>query len=88
MDKPTCEELMEMDSVYREADDSWRHGSYVDEVFHRTYDDTFWNASYCLSYDGETNELREGVAGIEQVTPVEKTVVKYIRVVEETADNG
>ena len=87
MNKPTCEELMEMESVHRKSDDSWRHGAYIDEVFSRKADDTFWNASYRLSSDGETNELREGCAGISQVKPVEKVVITYVDV-KKTANNG
>lgn len=59
---PTCEDLYNEDgykSVYREADDSWRHGSYVTEVFERESDNTFWLVKYRLSTDGETHELRD-----------------------------
>ena len=66
--------------LYGVSDDSWRHGSYVDEVFHRASDDTYWMASYRLSTDGETNELHEGDAEIRQVVPQEKTVVTYVGV--------
>lgn len=81
MEKPTCEQLLNeegLESVWREVDDSWRHGSYVAEVFKRHSDDTFWMASYRLSTDGETNELREGLADISQVVPQEKTVITYV----------
>jgi len=77
MDKPTCEDLKNMESVSREADDSWRHGAYITEVFHREKDNTYWMAVYCLSTDGETNELREGMADIAQVIPYERTVIDY-----------
>lgn len=77
---PTCEQLCEEDGferVHREADPSWRHGSYVTDVYRRTKDNTYWQASYCLSGDGETNELREGLADILQVVPVQKTITAY-----------
>jgi len=81
MDKPTCEELAEragVKSVRREADDSWRHGAYVTEVFSRESDGTFWRAVYRLSSDGETDELAEGLAEIDQVHAETKTVTVYV----------
>ncbi len=63
--------------MFRQADDSWRHGSYVTEVFRRESDSTFWKATYRLSTDGETNELREGLARIDQVEPYTVQVTKY-----------
>lgn len=83
MNKPTCEDLENMASVSREADDSWRRGAYITEVFHRKEDDTYWMASYRLSAGGETNELREGLADIAQVIPYERTVVDYKLIGEE-----
>ncbi len=77
MRPPTCEELQEMTCVSREADDSWRHGSYVTQVFRRDSDETYWQAKYRLSSDGETNELREGLATIVQVEPVVVQTVAY-----------
>ena len=78
---PTCEELLEdktnFESVSRETDDSWRHGVYVDQTFLRKTDNTYWSASYRLSNDGETNELREGTASIVQVYPVHKITTQY-----------
>lgn len=79
--KPTCEQLLDEDglkSVQRDADDSWRHGAYISQVFHRTDDDTYWGVNYELSTDGETNGLREGTADILQVRPVTKTVTDYV----------
>jgi hypothetical protein len=64
-------------SVYREADDSWRHGSYISQVFHRKADDTYWHASYRLSTNQETNELAEGAANVFQVEPYSETVIRY-----------
>lgn len=81
MDIPTCEQIWEeegFESVLREADDSWRHGAYIYEVFKRQEDATFWAASYSLSTDGETHGLREGDADIHQVWPKEVTTTTYM----------
>jgi hypothetical protein len=78
--KPICEELFNKelgDPVHKEDDASWRHGSYRTEVYHRVLDNTYWQASYRVSTDGETHELREGIAEIVQVWPYEKTVTEY-----------
>jgi len=84
MDKPTHEELCDvLESVHREADDSWRHGSIVHQVFKRPEDNTYWAATYRLSSDGETNELRDEDCDIVQVKPIEKTVVDYIAIGDE-----
>jgi CO/xanthine dehydrogenase Mo-binding subunit len=82
MQKPTCEQLFDSDPaifelVSRKTDDSWRHGCYVTAVYRRLADETFWSASYRLSSDGETNELREGHAAIAQVTPRSVTQIVY-----------
>lgn len=81
-DKPTCEELFDEvhgGPVSREDDASWRHGSYRTEVYHRKSDDTFWMAKYRVSTDGETNELREGLASIDQVWPKHVTKTVYTK---------
>lgn len=74
--EPTKEDFLEevLESVHREADDSWRHGCYIYQVFHRKEDDTYWAVNYNLSSDGETNGLREGDYDIDQVERVEKTI--------------
>lgn len=77
---PTCQQLFDEDgvaSVYREADDSWRHGSRVTEVFSRVADGTYWRAEYRLSADGETHELREGIATITRVYPYRTRITRY-----------
>lgn len=74
---PTCEDLMDLDPVYRESDPGWRHGTYEFQVFE--WGNTFWAASFRLSVDGETNELREGYADLFEVEPEEITVVRYKR---------
>ena len=76
---PSCAALAEetYPSVYRFADDTWRHGSRVTQVFHRAEDDTYWQANYRLSTDGETNELAEGLATITRVFPHQVMVTQY-----------
>jgi len=83
--KPTCKDILnkeDFESVHREADDSWRHGSYVTEVFRRIVDETYWQVCYHLSTDRETNDLREGTAFIDRVVPQPYTGIKYVRVEE------
>ena len=83
MNEPTCKDLFLEDGyvpVHRDSDDSWRHGAYISEVFKRDSDGTYWLASYCLSSDGETNELREGEADITQVKPKEVMITQYVSV--------
>ena len=77
MEKPTCEQLLELDPTRRTVEDSWRHGTRVTEVYFRERDNTYWQAKYRLSTDGECNELREGYAKICQVVPRERTVTVY-----------
>jgi hypothetical protein len=77
---PTCEQLINEDrlkSVLRIADDSWRHGAYITQVFYRESDGTYWQAKYRLSTDGETDELAEGLAFIIQVEPYEVKTTAY-----------
>ena len=78
---PTCEQISdggsEFHCVLTEADPSWRHGCRMAEVFMRQTDGTFWQVTYRKSTDGETNELREGLAKITQVEPRTVKVVKY-----------
>ena len=76
---PTCTQLCneELELVDRESNDSWRHGVYVTAIYRRDEDGTFWRTVYRLSSDGETNELREGLAKIKQVFPKEVTVTIY-----------
>lgn len=76
---PTCRQLCneELELVDHKSDDSWRHGSYVTAIYRRDEDGTFWRTMYRLSSDGETNELREGLAKIVQVFPRDVTVTIY-----------
>ena len=85
VEQPTCEQIWdgideEFTEVDSHSDPSWRHGSYMTDVYKRESDNTFWQVSYCRSGDGETNEFREGYATICQVEPkIEmNTVYKYI----------
>ena len=79
MNKPTCLQLIEeLKLVHHEADDLWRHGYYIYEVFYREDDDTYWATNYRLSTDGETNELAEGVCDIYQVKPKKRIVIVYV----------
>ena len=87
---PTCAEICDEQlgqPVYRESDASWRHGTRETQVFHRSSDNTYWQAKFRLSADGETNELREGYATITQVEPFEKTITAYRPVNTETKGN-
>lgn len=80
MNAPTCGDLFQEelgDPVLRTADDSWRHGSVVSEVYERASDGTFWKAVYQRQTDGEYNGLREGDADITQVEPYAVVTVKY-----------
>lgn len=86
MDAPTCKQLYDEDScetpegfelVSQDHDNSWRHGTRETDVYKRASDNTFWSAHYRLSTDGETNELREGLATIKQVYPHQVTVTRY-----------
>ena len=81
METPTQEQLVEEDGleiVSRVSDASWRHGTYETQVFHRKTDDTFWEVTFRLSTDGETNELTDGGYYIKQVHPQERVVVVYV----------
>jgi hypothetical protein len=85
MESPTCEQLIDEEGscndgfklISRISDPSWRHGTRETQVFLRESDQTFWEAKFRLSTDGETNELREGLAKIRQVQPKEKMITIY-----------
>lgn len=86
MDAPTCKQLYDPDTdapehgyslVSQDHDPSWRHGTRETDVFHRSADDTYWSAHYLLSTDGETHELKEGLATIKKVYPHQVTVTRY-----------
>jgi len=79
MSAPTCDQLFNEElgqPIYRDVDDSWRHGCYITEVYLRTSDQSYWRAKYRIS-DRGAHELREGIAAIEQVEPYETTVTAY-----------
>lgn len=70
MNPPTCEELWNEElELVKEDFLYWRHGARKNQVYWRECDNTYWRASFRESTDGETNELREGVASIIQVYP-------------------
>lgn len=77
----TCEEILEgngIEEVHSNADSSWRYGCYMYKVFNRVIDGTFWGVKYRISWDGETDGLRDGDAKIAQVWRVEKTTFDYV----------
>lgn len=65
--------------VSSEADPSWRHGCYMLDIYKEDATGFFYKADYRRSGDGETNELREGLADIRRVYPFERvvTVTEY-----------
>lgn len=81
MNKPTCEELFnELSDSIKTTRGPWRHGNIINEIFYRHEDDTYWQADYCLSTDGETNDLREGSARIYQVKPVVIQQTNFVKI--------
>jgi hypothetical protein len=76
---PTQDELWneELELVHEDLDDSWRHGCNVTEVYFRESDNSYWQAQYQRSSDGETNGLREGIARVIEVVPVETKTTVY-----------
>ena len=78
--KPTCEEILEevgFEEIHSEIVDKWRWGTVMFEVFRRESDETLWGVDYRVSTDGETNELREGIAEIYEVKQVTRTITSY-----------
>ena len=83
MNKPTCKQIFNEDgfkSVKLTENSGWRHGVKREEIFYRESDDTYWSVVYRVSTDGETHELREGIATIFQVKPVKVEKIDYIPV--------
>ena len=80
MRPPTCDEIFNnelREPVLRADDATWRHGCYRTEVYYRYTDGTHWRATYRVSTDGETNELREGLARMVRVYPHEVMTTVY-----------
>lgn len=75
---PTCQDIFEdkLEAVHWDSAE-WRHGVLRMEVYYRAEDDTYWRARYRVSTDGETNELREGLASIVRVWPSRVTAIEY-----------
>lgn len=68
------------EKVHQHADPSWRHGCYMDTVYKRLSDGTFWSVSWQRSGDGEYNSIRDGGLGqgdIVQVWPKAVPTVEY-----------
>lgn len=63
-----------LESVYRDIDDSWRHGNYVYEVF-KTEDNRYFGVNYQVSGDGEWHGIRDEEFEFSEVEPYEETVV-------------
>lgn len=84
--KPTYYELWneELEEVNRISKTGWRHGTTETVVFYRASDNTFWQAIYQLSTDGETNDLRDGYARINQVIPRQIVSTVYDVIKEES----
>ncbi len=84
---PTASQITEEDEglevLKQEPIDTWRWGTVQEIIVKRLSDQTFWAATYRVSSDGETNELREGNARIVQVWPKER-----IAIVWEETENG
>ncbi|AKF13452.1 hypothetical protein PHIN3_189 [Sinorhizobium phage phiN3] len=72
MNKERFKELWyddELEEVHEDIDDSWRHGNNVWTVY--KYGDTYWQASYRVSGDGEYHGIRDDDFEIERVYPHE-----------------
>lgn len=78
---PTAEHILEeyefLTSVHRKSSDNWRHGSTVEEVFFRDFDETYWWVCYRKQTNGEWNGLREGDYEICQVEPYNVVTIEY-----------
>lgn len=82
MTPPTKEQLFEeeLEEVLDSVHTGWRHGATHITTYHRFEDNTYWEAVYRVSTDGETHELRDedyGMCRIYQVEPYEETVTRY-----------
>lgn len=84
MDHQQFKELWQDDrlvTVDRESDDSWRHGSYITEVFKDEETGKFWQADYRKSGDGEYHGIRDNDFEFCEVEPVEEvvTITRFIQ---------
>lgn len=82
MEKPTCKQIIDNDGLVlvkkgEQDGPSWRHGSRREDVFHRLEDDTYWIVTYRRSTDGETNDLRDGLAKIVEAEMFKITINDY-----------
>ena len=77
--QPTRQELLEeeLECVDRHADNSWRHGCYMTNVYYRKSDNTYWEVMFQLSTDGEYNGISENDYDIRQVEKKQKMIIVY-----------
>ena len=82
MEIPTKQQIWNEEGfveMHHHSDASWRHGTRETVVYKRESDETFWQAKFRLSTDGEVNGLRDEdeSCDIVQVYPHWKTVTVY-----------
>lgn len=86
--RPTVEQLrdaylnqsQDWEQVHEQADLSWHHGVYMNTVFRRIQDQTYWMVGWRVSHDEETHTLRDGKIAddcIWHVEPYERVIVDY-----------
>lgn len=66
----------ELTEVHDETDDGYRHGVYKWTVYQ--YGETFWQASYTVSGDGEEHGIRDGYFDLTRVYPQKRVVTETI----------
>lgn len=66
----------ELTEVSDETDDGYRHGVYKWTVYQ--YGNTFWEASYTVSGNGEEHGIRDGYFDLRRVYPQKKVSVETI----------
>jgi len=67
----------ELEEVYKDFDDSWRHGNRVTSVFR--IDEKYYEVKYNVSGDGEYHGIRENEFYFMEVEPYEEIIktIKY-----------
>ena len=67
----------ELEVLYINLDDSWRHGNRVTSVF--KIDEKYYEVKYNVSGDGESHGIRDNEFTIKEVEPYEEIVktIKY-----------
>lgn len=68
----------QIESVFKELDDSYRHGNYIYEVFKDNVG-RFWAVNYTVSGDNEQHGIRDNEFDIHEVVAYTETevVTKY-----------